>query len=243
MHCLRSFSATALASAALLLSASAQAAPLFDFETADDSFFAPVRDTLGYAFTVSADITVDGIGMFDFGSDGLDSAHEVALWSSSNTSSTLLVSAILNPGTSTAGSDVSISGFGSFIYEDIVALVLGPGSYVLGASFLPANANKDAVAVSVSSITPNSADAAYLEDRLGQSTGVNANFPDISMGTDSFFGPALRIAVATIPPETIPEPMTLTLLMVGMAGIGLGLRKNASRTRPQSHRRMDTLPA
>ena len=94
------------------------------------------------------------------------------------------------------------------------------------------------MAVSVLGITPNSADAAYVRGRQGLATGINVEFPDILKGTDRYFGPTLRIAVATI-----PEPMTLTLLMVGMAGIGLGLRKNASRTRPQSRRQLDTLPA
>jgi hypothetical protein len=236
MHCLRSFFAAALASAALLVSASAPAAPLFDFDSAGSSF-APARDTLGYAFTVSADLTVDGIGLFDFGGDGLESAHEVALWRSSDPK-TPLVSAILNSGTSTAGSDVSKSGLGSFIYKNIVALVLSPGNYVLGASFLSEIANKDAVAIEVAGITPNSADAAYVRGRLGPATGANAIFPIELKDSDRYFGPALRIAVAAV-----PEPLTLTLLIVGMAGIGLGLRNNASRTRPQSRRRMDALPA
>ena len=52
MHCLRSCFAATLASAALLLGASAQAAPLFDFSS-DNGNFVPVEMTLGYTFEVA----------------------------------------------------------------------------------------------------------------------------------------------------------------------------------------------
>ena len=141
MHWLRSFFTAALASAALFLSASAQAAPVFDFLTESGSFV-PVEMTLGYTFEVGpGGISVDGIGIFDFGSDGLASAHEVALWDINQ----ILVIApeILNPGLPPSNSDMSVSGIGSYIYVDIGAILLGPGEYVLGVSYLPASGNKD----------------------------------------------------------------------------------------------------
>ena len=93
-------------------------------------------------------------------------------------------SRLLNSGTSTAGSDVSDSGLGSYIYEDIVARVLGPGSYVLGVSFLSENASKDAVAIKVVNITSSSANATFDERRLGPATGANAVFPAEIRGKD-----------------------------------------------------------
>lgn len=216
----------ALGATLVLLGASAQAAPLFDFRSAGAAF-APTRDTLGYAFTVSASTTVDGIGMLDFGGDGLDSAHQVALWDNSNPA-VKLRSEILNPGTPTAGSDPSISGLGSYIYVDIAALVLNPGTtYVLGASFLPANANKDAAVIGATGIVSDSGVATLTQGRLGPATGIDAVFPGLVRGSaDRYFGPNLRIAMVTV-----SEPLTLALLAAGMVGIGLGLRNSASRTR------------
>ena len=87
---------------------------------------------------------------------------------------------------------------------------------------------------------PNSANAAYVEGRhaFSFSPGVDAVFPFLPTTPDRYFGPALRIAVATV-----PEPLTLTLLIIGMAGIGLGLRNSASKRQPQSRLPADRLPA
>ena len=228
-----------LAATAWLMGGSAQAAPIFDFD--GGGTFPPVRDTLGYAFRVTASVTTDGLGMFDSGAPGLQSAHEVALWNASNPA-TPLVSSILNPGTSTAGSDASMSGLGSFIYVDIAPLTLRPGAvYVLGASFLPANANKDLVVAPATNLTP-AADVAFIEGRLGLATGVNVQYPSTSIQDPLFFGPMLRIPDGG-PPAGIPEPMTLVLLVVGMVGIGLGLRPRAFGRSPQPRLAHGTLPA
>ena len=226
MHCLRALFTAALASAALSLSTSAQAAPLFDFLSESGSFV-PVEITLGYTFEVGpGGISVDGIGIFDFGSDGLASAHEVALWDIDQ----ILVIApeILNPGLPPSNSDMSDSGVGSYIYVDIAALLLGPGEYVLGVSYLPASGNKD-VAVNMPDlpIVLNAGNVKYGGGVFGGATGVNVMFPGFSGGANNYFGPALRISA------TIPEPLTLALLtigmagMAGMAGMGCSWRKPA----------------
>ena len=218
MHWLRSFFTAALASAALFLSASAQAAPVFDFLTESGSFV-PVEMTLGYTFEVGpGGISVDGIGIFDFGSDGLASAHEVALWDINQ----ILVIApeILNPGLPPSNSDMSVSGIGSYIYVDIGAILLGPGEYVLGVSYLPASGNKD-VAVNMPDlpILLNAGNVTYGGGVFGAATGVNVMFPGFSGGANNYFGPALRISA------TIPEPLTLALLIIGMAGMACSWRK------------------
>ena len=215
--------------------AAAQATPLFDF-TSNTASFKFTSDTLGYAFTVSSNITVDGIGMLDFGNDGLGSNHEFALWDNSDPGTKLRWKQM--PPSTTTSSDPSISGLGSYVYVDIAPLILSPGiTYVLGASFLPANASKDDVAYEVAGITSHSGIATFVEGRLGRATGINAVFPGQVRGNmDRYFGPNLRIATA------IPEPLTLALLVVGLAGIGLARRNGAPRMQPQSCRRVDALP-
>jgi hypothetical protein len=218
MHCLRSFFAAALASAALLVSASAQAAPLFDFSSESNNDV-PVEVTLGYTFEVTpGGVSVDGIGIFDFGSDGLASAHEVALWDINE--NLIIAPRILNPGLPPSNSDMSASGLGSYIYVNIDSILLGPGEYVLGVSYLPAGGNKD-VAVNMPDlpILQNAANVIFGGGVFGEAVGVNVMFPGFSGGANNYFGPALRISA------TIPEPLTLMLLIMGMAGLGCSRRK------------------
>ncbi len=221
--------AAVLGTALLWAGASAHALPLFDFESASDSpFFVPVGTTLGYSFHVSSDISIVGIGMFDFGADGLDSAHEVALWSSDGT--TRLAEGILNPASSGAPgftTEASQSTLGDYIFKDI-ALVLGQGTYVLGVSYLPANGNKDvAIVFPNDPLVENSNDATFGMGRFPfpvTENGVIAEFPNLNAPRERYFGPALRIATATI-----PEPLTLALLVTGLAAVGLGRRHDETR--------------
>lgn len=223
--------ATVLGAAVVFSSPAAQAAPLFDFLDADQSGISDrLQDvTLGYSFSLTGDITVDGIGLFDFESDGLSSAHEVALW---DTGMNLIIGpVILNPGSPTASSEPSASGLGSYIYEAIGPLVLGAGDYVLGASYLPANGNKDPVQFMPDSIS-SAPNAAFGAGVFGLATGVNVVFPDMDAPNAQYFGPALRIASGG---PTVPEPMTLALVMIGLVGT-LSMRR-------QPLRREDALPA
>jgi hypothetical protein len=215
--------ATLLGAAVLFSSAAAQAAPLFDFLDADESGISDnFRDvTLGYTFSLTGDVTVDGIGLFDYGSDGLSSAHEVALW---DTGMTLIISpVILNPGSATSRSEPSVSGLGSYIYEDVAPFVLGPGDYVLGASYLPANGNKDKVDFDPDSISgaPN---AVFGAGVFGPARGVNVEFPSMPGFGNNYFGPALRI-VSGVP--KVPEPTTLALVALGLLAT-LGIRRRRS---------------
>lgn len=216
--------ASVLGAAVVFSSAAAQAAPLFDFLDADQSGISDrFQDTtLGYTFSLTGDITVDGIGLFDFGSDGLSSAHEVALW---DTGMNLIIGpVILNPGSPTASSEPSASGLGSYIYEAIGPLVLGAGDYVLGASYLPANGNKDPVEFMPDSVSaaPN---AVFGIGVFGSSNGVNVMFPSIPGGGNNYFGPALRISSGV---PTVPEPVTLALVVIGLVGT-LGFRRRPTR--------------
>lgn len=234
MLSLRLVRAAVLGSALVMASVQAQAAPLFDFATVGSGgipgVFIPNTTTLGYRFEVSADITVDGIGIFDYLGDGLASAHQVALWND-NDKTTPLVTAILNPGSDPANSDPSVldpaaGAWGSYIYANIVEMVLGPGFYTLGASYLPANGNKDlALSWTVDPIVENSSAATMLIGAQAfPAHGNSAQYPNFDADPQRYLGPNLRLAVASI-----PEPLTLAMLVTGLAGAGLSRRNGTTR--------------
>lgn len=212
----------AIFGAALCMTAgSVQAVPLFDFDkaTAATQSPDPRRDTYGYSFRVRTATTVDGLGFFDFGSDGISTggAHRVTLW---NPAMAILDTAIINHGTSTAGADASASGLGRYIYADIAPRDLVPNVlYFLGASF---NGGSTDPLIDDSSagagLVVNGA-AAFDQGRFGMSTGNSAVFPGTPTGDRFFFGPTLRVQTAAI-----PEPLTPALLLAGILGIGLRRR-------------------
>jgi hypothetical protein len=217
----------------LYSSVAAQAAPMFDFlPSASNVSFDPNGVTVGYKFEVTAgSVSVDGIGLLDMGSAGLDSAHEVALWDAS--SNIIINPEILNPGSPASNSDPSDSLLGSYIYKDISPVVLGVGQYVLGVSYL-ANANNDlAVSALLADVVtdPGSGNVVFLGGVFGFGSGVNVAFPDYSGGTNNYFGPALRLSSNIV----VGEPLTLALFTVGIVGMGWRRR--------QAPRLSDVLPA
>jgi hypothetical protein len=204
--------------AAICLSAgSVQAAPLFDFNLSTAALLDPnpASNTYGYTFRIDADTTVDGLGFFDFGGDGIGtgSAHRVTLWDSSMVA---LESEIINNGTSTDRAEDSASGLGRYIYMDIEERVLEPGSYTLGASFNGGSTDPlIAQSFMMTEIVVSGA-ADFGNGVFGFSSGTDAVFPDMDFGLDlDYFGPTLRVQAA------VPEPLTAALLLAGIVGFGL----------------------
>jgi len=199
--------------------ANSYATPLIDF-TADNSGFTWFGNdsgcgngcTLGFDFNVSSSVTIDGLGVFDAGSDGLNNVHEIGLWTSAGT---LLATTSVGPGAS--ASDASASGAGSYVYSDILSLTLGAGSYVIGALF--EIGDTDAVVHDAGGIFSNDPNVAY-NSSAWINTGV-LEFPvNIGGANDRYFGPTMRIAEASV-----PEPSILLLLSFGLMGIGFARRK------------------
>ena len=228
MHYVRHLIATALGTAVLFSGTSVQALPLFDFTSGSEEVPTLTSQTLGYSFQVTGEITVDGIGLFD--SDGLESAHEVALWKEMAVGPPLLLVEVLFPAHSTGdGSDPSASSQGNYIYMDI-DLDLGTGVYVVGASYITSQGNKDEVINTVTHpILKNAGNVNYLVGRFFPTAGgVNVAFPLFPDLDNDYFGPALRIQA------TIPEPQSVALLVLGILGIlgivGMGCnRRQLSR--------------
>lgn len=211
----------ALVVSASLFSTAVSAATLLDF-TADNSSFTWYGNSsgcgsgcnLGYQFTLDSTTTFDGLGLYDADSDGLNDSHEVGVW---DLGGNLLASTTVGPGTSSA--EASASGAGSFVYETISNLVLGAGSYVIGAFY--AVGTTDAVVFNASGVFSNVAGASYDGLRYSN-TGLFGEPTNTGYEGGRYFGPNLRVA-------DVPVPASLLLIPTGFIGFA------ALRRRKRKH--------
>ncbi len=124
-----------IVAAAITLGSSAPARAsiaAMDFTTAGNAF--PGFDsgsggTGGWAFTVLSKITVEGLGIWDEGANGLNSGHDVGLWKSDGT---LLLSTIVDNTSTPVASTFSR---GQWLFDSVTPLELEPGDYVVGAYY------------------------------------------------------------------------------------------------------------
>lgn len=151
----------------------------------------------GWIFTLSSSVTVTGLGYFDANSDGLSDAYPVGIF---DTSGNLLTSATVPAGTG----GTLLDGF-RFVPA---SLVLGPGTYEIGAYYASIDLDNflfgESGSVTIPGLTLGSA---FTE--MGNSlayTVINAGNP--SFATQGYFGPNFTVS-------SVPEPTTLALAGLG----------------------------
>ncbi len=172
-----------------------------------------VGSTFGWAFDVTSTISVDGVGVWNAGANGIGPAVQAGLWTNAGI---LLASATI----SDASSPVPSNGDGEWLFEDIPLLTLSPGRYVIGSIFFDSTPLSQffTAFTTIPEIT-------YIESRIpAVLPDSGLDIPTGSLGSDGVFGPTLRL-----PEAPVPVPATLALFAIAMAGLGIAtLRRIAA---------------
>ena len=162
---------------------------------------------LGWSFSVTSQLSIDGLGLFDTGADGFSnqSGYEVGLWN--NNSGALLTSVIVD---NSATSYASVNNLGQWLFADISELILNVGSYTVGY-FRSNNTDTWLIGSTPVGLNPNITFGDRLESRgasLAQPFSVTGN-------SNGHFGPNLRVVNS----QSVPEPSTLAIFALGMIGL------------------------
>jgi hypothetical protein len=131
------------------------ASPIFDFTGtgAGSTATAGRQGTVGWSFTSSIPLTVDGLGLWDQTGSGLREPQTVGLWTSSGE---LLSTAIVGASSTPVPSSSSA---GQWLFTSVTPFVLSPGDYVLGALYATSSLTSDGVRITPSAPVLESATA------------------------------------------------------------------------------------
>jgi hypothetical protein len=165
--------------------------------------------TLGWSFSLSTDILVTDLGVWDgpnsqaFGppGDGLRSDQLITIWTSTGT---FVTSATVPAGGGTLASD--------FRYVSIAQTSLTAGNYVIGTYYTPGNLDRNAA---ISSTITTAPEVTYGEGRIGSGNA----FPSSTFAGGGVWGPNFQFVEARNGvPEAGSSCVLLAIAITGMVG-------------------------
>lgn len=203
----------------LVLMTSATAAPLLDFTGGTAGFVCGVAQdcVYGWKFTVTSPISVEALGLWDEGPDGLVDSHQIGLWSSGGM---LLASTTITTANSTPVASTSAEG--NWRFTAISPLALGVGAYVVGATYMAGQADFlriDTTASTMPGVT-------FDESRGDFASTLVMPISTNPFANDGYFGPNLSLGERAV----VPEPGTFLLVGAGLAGLASIAWRHRQRT-------------
>ena len=166
--------------------------------------------TIGWAVEVKTPVRVTALGVWDEGSNGLEVATPVGLWTAAGA---LLASTTVPAGSGADLAVPSVLDAGRWLFQDISDVELAPGFYVLGSVTI---ANVTVFRALQEDVILDPALTSF--DSAKFAVGSTLQFPDLdaSPGSDNgFFGPDFLLEPVVTP---VPLPASLALLSLGLLG-------------------------
>lgn len=167
------------------------------------------NQSIGWQFNVLAGVTVNGLGWFDDGADGLSVAHDVGIWNPLG----VLLASITVPGGTVAALD---GGFRTVFIPDVF-LPVGNG-YIIGGENSSRSTDKIMFNVASQTVNPN----LQFVDATFSNLNSSLERPTFFSGADNgFYG----VGFTTQDVVATPEPGTYALFATGLVGIAFSRRR------------------
>jgi hypothetical protein len=182
--------------------------------------------TLGYDFTVTSEVTITALGIFDLGYDGLSESHMVKIWNEVTGDE---VASVMVGTEDNANTLLSAHVQGQWVYKEMDDVSLAIGDYTIGA-FYDAN-SLDLIGHSADLVTQLSG-VTYGQGQYMNSSTMGMPVLNHAVNELQYFGPGFMYGrgdgLTYQPPVTdVPEPAVIALFGLGLVGMVFARRRQS----------------